>query len=179
LKTSRISDGIVRLTYVAGDLALEHFGTETKILNELCSEWGVNLPDIVPTAKRFFEGYKKNSAKVKKQSLQLIELQLNYFLLDTKRSQLLIQNTDEPTPSLFMSILPLYSQRLRDNKKSVVSLGTTWIYGIYGTPFDKESMIQAVEESKKKASSRRKKEQETTETVRLLQLYRSSTTVLE
>ena len=42
LKSARISDGIVRLTYVARERAIDVLNTETKILGNLCETWGVD-----------------------------------------------------------------------------------------------------------------------------------------
>jgi alanyl-tRNA synthetase len=67
IKTSRISDGIVRLYYVARDRAIEVMNTEAKIMNTLCETWGVDQSQIEQTASRFFNEYKKLSAQTKKQ----------------------------------------------------------------------------------------------------------------
>ena len=42
LKSQRISDGIVRLTYVAQERALSVLNEEHDILNDLCETWGVD-----------------------------------------------------------------------------------------------------------------------------------------
>jgi len=42
LKTSRISDGIVRMEYVAQERAIEVLNLEADILSDLCEAWGVN-----------------------------------------------------------------------------------------------------------------------------------------
>jgi alanyl-tRNA synthetase len=109
ISTSRISDGTVRLTYVAGDLALEQVAQQTRILNSLQNEWKVTRRDVVSTADRFFDGYKKFGAKVKKQSVQIDQLALSYFLLDEKRQKLLI-SSDEATATQYISVLPQFAQ---------------------------------------------------------------------
>jgi alanyl-tRNA synthetase len=55
IKSQRISDGIVRLYYVARDRAIEVMNTEAKIMNQ-----------IEQTASRFFNEYKKLSSQTKK-----------------------------------------------------------------------------------------------------------------
>jgi alanyl-tRNA synthetase len=57
LKTGRISDGILRLYYVAGKRALEKISEEAEILHELCDSWAVQQSELVSTASRFFDGY--------------------------------------------------------------------------------------------------------------------------
>ena len=59
LKSQRISDGIVRLYYVAQERALQVLNDEHQILTDLCSTWGIDQSQIVPTANRFFNDYKK------------------------------------------------------------------------------------------------------------------------
>jgi alanyl-tRNA synthetase len=51
-KTSRISDGILRLYYVAGKKVLSLLNAETKIINNLKDMWGINQQEIVSTAER-------------------------------------------------------------------------------------------------------------------------------
>ncbi len=50
IKTSRISDGILRLYYVAGSKSIEKMNSETKIINDLLKMWGISQPEIVSTA---------------------------------------------------------------------------------------------------------------------------------
>ena len=109
IHTSRISDGTVRLTYVAGDLALEQVGQQSRILNTLQEEWKVTRKDVISTADRFFDGYKKFGAKVKKQALQIDQLAMSLFILDDKRKKLLIVS-DEATATQYISVLPQYVQ---------------------------------------------------------------------
>lgn len=42
IKSQRISDGIVRLYYVARNRAIEVLNQENNILNSLCETWGVD-----------------------------------------------------------------------------------------------------------------------------------------
>lgn len=62
LRSSRISDGIVRLEYVAQEKAIDVMNAEADILNHLCQEWKVEQDKITDTAARFFNGYKKLTA---------------------------------------------------------------------------------------------------------------------
>jgi alanyl-tRNA synthetase len=62
IRSSRISDGIVRLEYVAQERAIDLLNNEASILNQLCQEWGVEQEKITDTASRFFNGYKKLQA---------------------------------------------------------------------------------------------------------------------
>jgi alanyl-tRNA synthetase len=61
VKSQRISDGIVRLTYVAQERAINEMNGEQDIMNNLCSIWGIDKSDILMTASKFFNDYKKLS----------------------------------------------------------------------------------------------------------------------
>jgi alanyl-tRNA synthetase len=74
LRSSRISDGIVRLEYVAQQRAIEVLNQEADILNGLCEEWGVEQEKIKDTASRFFNEYKRLGTVTKKQDQQILNL---------------------------------------------------------------------------------------------------------
>lgn len=74
IKTQRISDGIVRLYYVAFERAIDVMNSEMDIMNQLCDTWGVDQTQILPTAIRFFNEYKKLSTVTKKQDQQILNL---------------------------------------------------------------------------------------------------------
>jgi alanyl-tRNA synthetase len=74
IKTQRISDGILRLYYVSKERAIEVMNKEKGILNELCHSWGVDTKNIVPTADRFFNEYKRLSTLTKKQEIEILGL---------------------------------------------------------------------------------------------------------
>lgn len=66
LKSQRISDGIVRLYYVAHERAIEVLNSEHQILTDLCESWGIEKAQIVKTANKFFNDFKKLSSSTKK-----------------------------------------------------------------------------------------------------------------
>lgn len=66
IKSQRISDGIVRLYYVARERAIEVLNNETQILTNLCKTWGVDQNQIDQTANRFFHEYKRLTTVTKK-----------------------------------------------------------------------------------------------------------------
>jgi alanyl-tRNA synthetase len=67
LKSQRISDGIVRLYYVAQERAIQVMNQEFSILHKLTETWGVDQSQIESTATRFFNEYKRLTAQTKKQ----------------------------------------------------------------------------------------------------------------
>ena len=67
-KSHRISDGIVRLEYVAYERALEELNAETSIINTLCKDWNIEKNKIVQTGNRFFHEFKKYENQAKKKT---------------------------------------------------------------------------------------------------------------
>ena len=49
--------------------------SEKKIIEDLCSEWGVEKDSIVKTASRFFKDFKYYSGKCNEQDKKLIKFQ--------------------------------------------------------------------------------------------------------
>eukprot|EP00164_Ancoracysta_twista_P003216 GFYU01004295.1.p2 GENE.GFYU01004295.1~~GFYU01004295.1.p2 ORF type:complete len:891 (-),score=379.12 GFYU01004295.1:90-2453(-) len=132
VKTARISDGIVRLYYVASERALQQVLKEKDILHELCSSWNVSQNEIVPTATRFFDGYKKYGDKVKKQSQEVLGLTIRCMLLEEPSN--LVIRSDMPDPTLLISIVPGCAEKLKASGKGVIFVGKTFLYGLLGNP---------------------------------------------
>lgn len=133
IKSARISDGIVRLYFVAGENALAIANTDSNILDGLTSSWGVAADDILPTATRFFDGYKKYSSLVQKQNQQILDLQMKVFLLEPE-NKLAVFESSEPNATLFIGAMPAFAQKLKEQGKGVVFVGSSFIYGLLGNP---------------------------------------------
>ena len=67
IRTNRISDGIVRLYFVAGEKTIEKLNLERDVLSEICDLWSISINEIVPTAQRFFQDVKKLNGQTTKQ----------------------------------------------------------------------------------------------------------------
>jgi hypothetical protein len=133
IKTSRISDGIVRLYYVARDRAIEVMNTETKIMNKLCETWGVDQSQIEKTASRFFNEYKKLSAQTKKQDQQILNLQVMYLLKgDETRPH--YAKSEQEDPTLYISSLPQYAEEFKAKNKGIIFCGGSFCCGLLGNP---------------------------------------------
>ena len=65
IKSKRISDGIVRLYYVAGKKSLDELDEDSKVIHQLEDLWGVERSVIFQTADRFFSENKKYQTKLK------------------------------------------------------------------------------------------------------------------
>jgi alanyl-tRNA synthetase len=141
IKSARISDGIVRLYYVAGEHALGLLNNESHILESLTSSWGIHLDDVLPTANRFFDGYKKYSSLVQKQNLQILDLQMK-VLLAGQDTKLACFHTSELNATMFIGNMPGFAQKLKDQKKGAVFVGSSFVYGLLGDP----SLVPALSE---------------------------------
>lgn len=58
-KSARVSDGIVRLYHMGGKKVMKVLNDQNVVINQLKDLWGVKQEDIVGTASRFFNDYKK------------------------------------------------------------------------------------------------------------------------
>jgi len=133
LKSNRISDGIVRLVYVAGEKAIHRLNEEDKVLSDLYELWGISLPEIVPTATRFFNEYKKLDSKAKKQELKLLELTIRCVATDPNfRVAIVKSNHDSPT--LYFSHLKNYAAMLKRENKGIIFVTDNFVYGLVGNP---------------------------------------------
>jgi len=150
IKSSRISDGIVRLYFVAGEHALSLLAHQNGVLDSLVDSWGISEADILPTAARFFDGYKKYKDLVAKQNTQILDLTMKAFLLDPE-SKLAAFESSENNATLFVGNMPHFAQKLKDQNKGAVFVGSTFVYGLLGSPellpklAEFEAALQAIE----------------------------------
>ena len=153
IRSNRISDGIVRIHFVAGDRALQYTNEQSALVHSMCDLWGVQPADILATATRIFTDYKKLSALAKKQALDVIQLQTSLFLRSgnegaSAAAHWLIRS-DEPNPTIYHSALNAAAQKLKDSKKAIVVLGKTFVHALIGDPsiLALEDLEKAVAES--------------------------------
>eukprot|EP00831_Metopus_contortus_P041670 TRINITY_DN3274_c0_g1_i2.p1 TRINITY_DN3274_c0_g1~~TRINITY_DN3274_c0_g1_i2.p1 ORF type:complete len:746 (+),score=178.70 TRINITY_DN3274_c0_g1_i2:290-2239(+) len=158
LKSQRISDGIVRLTFVAGDRAYEELKVQTDIMNHLCSLWGIEQCMIQKTAERFFKDYKRLTNETKEQDKKLIDYQVKLALTNSEsKLGLVISNQEDPT--LYFSVLEQYAKMLQEKERGIAFLGNTFIIGIIGVQslFDPKKLTPEFSKKKEKKVSKRDK----------------------
>lgn len=51
VKTTRVSDGVVRLYYVAGERAMQELNKESQLIYDMCQMWGVDNSQLYSTGK--------------------------------------------------------------------------------------------------------------------------------
>eukprot|EP00455_Lapot_gusevi_P012317 TRINITY_DN157_c0_g1_i2.p1 TRINITY_DN157_c0_g1~~TRINITY_DN157_c0_g1_i2.p1 ORF type:complete len:1016 (+),score=442.80 TRINITY_DN157_c0_g1_i2:57-3050(+) len=164
IKTSRISDGIVRLYFTAGERALAKTREDMDILHALSEDWRVSARELVDTGRRFFDGYKKFSNLVQKQSEQILDLTMKCVLLDPNARLIVCRSTQEDATQ-YISLMPNYAAKLKESGKGVVFVGDTFIFGLLGAAasFDPATlepiMRQLEEEGQKRSQEKQSKKQ--------------------
>jgi alanyl-tRNA synthetase len=133
IKSQRISDGIVRLYYVAQEKAIQVLNDEHEILQKLCEQWGVDPTQIVPTASRFFNDYKRLSSQTKKQDQQILNLQVKFALKDLEHLVHFVRS-EQPDPTIYFSFLPQFAEDLQKFGKGLVFVGDNFVVGFLGKP---------------------------------------------
>ena len=132
LKTQRISDGIVRLYYVAQERAITIMNEEKDMLNKLCEQWSIDQSQILPTATRFFNDFKKLSTTTRKQDQQILNLQVKLLLKDEPAIQFV--KSEQADPTIYFSYLPSYAEDLQKKEKGVIFVGENYVVGLLGKP---------------------------------------------
>ena len=74
---------------------------EQDIMNSLCQTWGIDNSQILPTATRFFNDYKKLSSVTKKQEVQILQLQTKLVLAGD--APYYFTKSDQEAPTLYFS----------------------------------------------------------------------------
>jgi len=88
LQTLRLSDGIVRLYFVAGDFGFDILRKKEDILQELVSRYQVPEEAIVTTVSKFFDGYRKDPERIKELTLENLELRMERLVDSSSASAL-------------------------------------------------------------------------------------------
>lgn len=118
LKTSRISDGIVRLQYVSWNKALERLNQESDLLKNVCDIYGVSYGDLTSTANRIFKDMKFYTDKCSKQEKKILNLSVN--LCQTSEKNIIVVKSDQPNATLYFKFLKAHAQKLSQTKKGIV-----------------------------------------------------------
>lgn len=151
IKSQRISDGIVRLYYVARERAIEVMNNETQILTNLCKTWGVDQNQIDQTANRFFHEFKRLSAVTKKQDMQILSLQVKFLLKDDAQHPYFVKS-DQSDPTLYVSSLPQFAADFKEKNKGIIYVASNFVVGLFGSP--SQLNVKELEEACKGLSSK-------------------------
>ncbi len=112
LRSSRVSDGIVRISFVAGDRAYQEMNAQAGIISDLCTMWGVEQSLVFKTAERFFRDYKHLSSQLRDQDRTILDLQVR-GLVARKDARLALVASTQSDPTLYFSQLGKYAGKLK------------------------------------------------------------------
>lgn len=105
---------------------------EQEIMNSLCATWGVDQTQILPTANRFFNEYKRLSNTTKKQDQQILNLTVKYVISSTEEAKVFYVRSEQDSPTLYFSFLPQFADQLKTQEKGVIFSGENFIIGLLG-----------------------------------------------
>jgi hypothetical protein len=126
---------------------------EMDIMNSLCETWGVDQTQILPTAIRFFNEYKKLSSVTKKQDQQILNLQVKFVINAGGDVKNYFVKSEQETPTLYFSFLPQFAHTLKEQEKGVIFVGGGYVLGLLGT--DKcDDLVNELEACCKEMSSK-------------------------
>ena len=145
IKSNRISDGIVRLYYVAGERAIEVMNHEQDILHDIEKIWSVDQGQLVSTAQRFLDDYKRLNNQTKRQEQKILNLQMNFCTSQGPNIASYVKS-DESNPTLYFSFLPTFASQLQEKKQGIVFVGNQFVIGLLTNP-ESFGVAQSVEEA--------------------------------
>lgn len=111
IDSQKIQDGVIRLSYVVRDFALEYLQKQESLLNSTAEVFSVQKEHIEKTAQKFFNEWKEQKKEIEK---------LKNSLKDTFRDQVLSSQENEfYTPLNEMSsLIEIIKSAISNNKKS-------------------------------------------------------------
>ena len=122
-------------------------------MNSLCDTWGVDQTQILPTATRFFNEYKRLSTVTKKQDQQILNLQVQFVLNKQGDEKIFFTKSDQESPTLYFSFLPQFAHKLKETEKGLIFVGGNYILGLIGTN-KVEELVKDLEAVCKEVSSK-------------------------
>ncbi|MCQ2819447.1 MAG: alanine--tRNA ligase [archaeon] len=132
IKTKRISDGVVRLYFVAYERSLNELSEDAKVINQLMEMWGIERNLIYDTANRFFTDCKKLQTKSKNQSIQLINYQIKSALNDPNVKGISFIKSEEESCQMYISVCPNFVKEFIEKKRGVIFYNEGFIYALIG-----------------------------------------------
>ncbi|KAL0245356.1 hypothetical protein GEMRC1_009435 [Eukaryota sp. GEM-RC1] len=130
IRSNRISDGIVRLYFVAGKKAREFTIDQGNREAELCRVVSMQPEDLIGAVSKYFEGFKKFD----KFSDGFVRLCLDHLTVPTLELSSVFVRFDPPNTSMYSMIVPPYCEKLKQLNRNILFVGTSYIYGLLGDP---------------------------------------------
>ncbi|BFU25373.1 alanine--tRNA ligase, putative [Entamoeba histolytica HM-1:IMSS-B] len=158
IKTNRISDGVVRIRFVAGDAAYKNMAMEKNLINDLCDSYSV-LPEVLqPTLERIFTDYKKLTKQSSKMIGEIFNLYMRVIL--DEKNKMVFASIPGATQTTCVSFIPQHAPEFKKAGKSVLVLAEGMIYALVNTSdFKAEELKEILEKSKVSKRKQEKKEE--------------------
>jgi hypothetical protein len=88
---------------MANKKVLKSLNEEATVINNLKDLWGINQGEIVQTAKRFFEDYKKYEKETQTQKISLLGMHVRY-ITEAKHDLFLIPSLEKELTLYFANV---------------------------------------------------------------------------
>jgi alanyl-tRNA synthetase len=102
-KSARVSDGILRLYYMANKKVLKALNEETSVINSLKDLWGINQAEITQTARRIFDDYKRFEKENQSQKISLLSMHARY-ISESKLDTFIVPSLEKELTLYFANI---------------------------------------------------------------------------
>lgn len=156
VKTNRISDGVVRIRFVAGDAAYKNMSIEENLVNDLCDKYSVQSDTLIPTLDRIFTDYKKYQKQNSKMISDIFALHMRIILDEDMKK--IILNLNNANQTLCKSYILPKAKELKEKGKSVIIISEGMFYGVIDLNDFKEDELKAILEKSKESRRKDKKE---------------------
>lgn len=131
LKTAKVSDGIVRIYFVAGRRAYETTAKDRELITKLCDLWSVQQEHIFDTATRFFKEFKKSKTHIANLDKQFIATAFQACLEQVRGShnQSLLIQTPSDNSGFYFTFMKSNISKLSEFNTDLIVQGSGFIVG--------------------------------------------------
>ena len=98
-------------------------------MNDIQKIWGCQQSELVQTAKRFFDDYKRLSGQCKKSDLKILDMQMR-VCLKSEPGKMTVIRSDDNNPTQYFAYLPTFSLELKEKDHGIVFVGKQFVVGL-------------------------------------------------
>jgi len=129
VRHTKVSDGVFRIEFVAGPLAVKAHHADMRIIRSLLELYGGSPEEIMFNANKFFDERNQYMGQNKKLTDQILYLEVTNGA-SLGKNAFIIRKTDENGSAYIKGIETAVSKQPLMNDKSVIVMGPTYFYGI-------------------------------------------------
>lgn len=111
---------------------LKALNEQTTVINNLKDLWGINQGEIVQTAKRIFDDYKRFEKEAQGQKMSLLTMHVRY-ISESKLETFVIPSLEKQL-TLYFSNIKTNLAPIVENNKTVVFVNDQFFFGIVSVP---------------------------------------------